>query len=339
MKHHVVCLDAAEATFPDFDFPHTRSLYERTQPHEVAERIKDATIVVTSVVPITPDDLAHACHLQCVAIAATGFEWLDRAAFVERRITVFNCPQSNVEAVGEHFLTLYFSARRKVVEVHAAIMSPEKDWIREGSLTPRWTQGPPLSCEQEVLGIIGYGALGKRIETLARALGFGKVLIADRKGESKPREGRASFDDLIKRATTIVVCCPKDPETMSLISDSEFHSMRKEALLVNLARGGVVDEQALATALKEERIFGAAVDVFETEPGGVGTTPLIPDIANGETAVPNLTLSSHVAWFSQKTIKNLQDMLKLGVESFVEENIDEDRCKRLLVIQKGEVRK
>ncbi|POR38323.1 Glycerate dehydrogenase [Tolypocladium paradoxum] len=337
MRHHVVFLEAANAPCVDFAFPHTYHRHTHTQAHEVAERIKDATIVVVGVTPVTAEHLDQAPYLQCLAITATGFEWLDRGAFAERGITVVNCPQNNVEAVGEHFLALYFSARKKTVEVHNAVTGPDRQWIQEGSLTPRWKQGPPLSCRQETLGIIGYGALGRQIEVLATGVGFSRVLIAERKGQNKIRGGRVLFEELIRDATTIVVCCPKEPSTLGLISEPELLMMKQEALLLNLSRGGIVCERALAAALKEGRIFGAATDVLETEPGGIGTTPLIPDVANGEEGIPNLTITSHVAWFSQQTMENLGRFLKLGIEGCVMDSLSEPSSRGTVIIHKGEV--
>ncbi|EEU37353.1 uncharacterized protein NECHADRAFT_8252, partial [Fusarium vanettenii 77-13-4] len=235
--HHIVFLEAANAPLPQFAFPHTCRRYPSTQPHEIPERIKDATIAILGgFAPITPEHLQHAPQLQCVALTATGFDWLDRQAFAERGITVVNCPQNNVDAVGEHFLALYFAARRKIVEVHNAVTAPERYWVKEGSLTPRWKQGAPLSCQQEVLGIIGYGSL---------------VLIAERKGENNVRDGRIHFEHLLKTATTIVICCPREPGTLGLISAPEFELMKPEALLLNISRGGIVCESTLATALKQ----------------------------------------------------------------------------------------
>ncbi|KAM6510347.1 hypothetical protein FALCPG4_017964 [Fusarium falciforme] len=338
ISHHIVFLEAANAPPPKFAFPHTHRRYPSTQPHEIPERIKDATIVILGgFAPITPEHLEHAPLLQCVAITATGFDWLDRQAFAERGITVVNCPQNNVDAVGEHFLALYFAARRKIVEVHNAVTAAERYWVKEGSLTPRWKQGAPLSCQQEVLGIIGYGSLGRKVESLARGVGFGEILIAERKGESNVRDGRIHFEHLLKAATNIAVCCPREPGTLGLISAPEFEMMKPESLLLNISRGGIVCESALATALKQGTIFGAATDVLETEPGSVGTTPLIPDAANGEEPVPNLTITSHIAWFSQKTIENLDHMLRLGIEGFVKDTLLEQASRATVIVHKGEV--
>jgi len=303
---------------PAFDFPHIYTGHHNTTPEEVASRIADATIVVVAVVVVTPSDLAAAPHLQCLAIMATGMGWVDRDAFAKRRVTVINCPQSNIPAVSEHWLGLYFAARKKVVELHY-LMTESDEWVRQGTLTKRWEpQGPPLSCAQEVLGIVGFGALGKRIELLARAVGFGEVLVAERKGYVRgKREGRAGFEEVIERCSVLVLCCPRDPETIDLIGEPELKAMRKDACLINMARGGVVNEAALAKALKERWIACAATDVLETEPAALGSSPLLPRLDLGEDPVPNLTVSPHVAWYSVMTIQTLQRLLKEGVEGFV----------------------
>jgi glycerate dehydrogenase len=287
-----------------------------TSREQVAARIANATIVVTGLCAIREEDLNQAKRLQCIAVTATGATWVNRRLFAEWRITVVNCPQANVDAVAEHFLALYFAVRRKIVDQHAAVTGPERAWIRDGELTSRWVHGPPLGCRQETLGIIGHGALGRRIEQLAMDLGFGKVIVAERKGMMRARGGRVLFEDVLKMATTIALCCPGDDSTVGLISEEQFAMMRPEAILVNVARGTVVCEHALAQALRQHRIAGAATDVLVGEPGGIGTSPLIPDIA-----VPNLTITSHLAWFSAQTMENLSRLLTGSIEGFVTGNL------------------
>lgn len=337
-KHHVVFLEAGNAPKPDLDFAHTCTRFEHTSPAQVINHLEDATIAVAGVTPITPADLDQAPRLQCVAITATGFEWLDRAAFAQRGITVVNCPHSNVEAVGEHFLALYFASRKKIVEVHNAVVGSERLWLNKRTLVPLWKQGPPLGLAQDTLGIIGYGSLGHHIERLARGVGFKEVLIAERKGQSDQRQGRVAFEHVIIRtATTIVICCPKDPSTIGLISKTELEAARPELLLLNLSRGGVVCENSLAAALREARFFGAATDVFETEPGGIGTSPLLPDETKGQSPVPNLTVSSHVAWFSRQTQENLVRLLKLGIEGYVRGTLLEPQSKFTAIVHRGQI--
>jgi phosphoglycerate dehydrogenase-like enzyme len=164
-----------------------------------------------------------------------------------------------------------------------------------------------------VFGIVGYGALGKRIEMLARAIGFRDVVVSDRKGAAELRDTRMAFEEVLKKATVLVLCCPRDPTTINLIGEAELKLMRSDALLINVARGGVVNEAALAKALKQGWISCAATDVLEVEPGTIGS-PLLPKDVE---PIPNLTISPHIAWFAQETISTLQRLLKEGIDGWV----------------------
>ncbi|KAJ9606851.1 hypothetical protein H2200_008861 [Cladophialophora chaetospira] len=337
-KHHIVVLEGIHAKMPTFDFPHTIDVHQRTAPSEVSERIKDATIVVGCVVPVTPKDMDNAPHLGVLAVMAVGIQWVDKKDCARRGVTVTKCPAGNVDAVTEHFLGLYFAARKRTVQVHN-IVTTTSDWVEKGSLTKLWPSGPPLGARQETLGIMGYGTLGTRLETLAKAVGFKEVLISERKNAKSIRPGRVAFEDALQRATVLGICLPKENDTIDLIGEKELKMMKKDALIINVARGGIVNEHALAKALKEGWIAGAATDVLETEPGGLGTSPLIPDLAKGDDAVPNLTISSHIAWFTQSTIENYQRLLKEGIEGWVNGTLQnsEDEVNKVVVVHNGRI--
>ena len=310
-KHHVVCLEECHCKIPKFSFPYTYSGYHNTAIGDIAERIKDATILISTIVQVMPVHMDNAPRLKLLAIMATGMDWVNKIYCAERGITVINCPQSNIPAVSEHAMALYFAARKKVVEMHVRTTTTD-EWAQEGSLTKKFLEGPPLTASQEVLGIVGYGALGRRIEMLARAIGFGDVVVSDRKGATELRDTRLAFEDVLKKVTVLVLCCPQDPSTINLIDEAELKSMRRDALVINVARGGIVNEAALAKALKEKWISSAATDVLEVEPGVIGS-PLLP--IKGD-QIPNLTISPHIAWFAQETITTLQRLLKEGVDGW-----------------------
>lgn len=311
---HVVCLETCHCDMPQLSFPHTYTGYYRTDlaSLEVTSRLRDADIAITTVVPITPVDLDACPNIKLVAVWATGMDWVDKQAYQERGVTVINCPGSNIPAVSEHALAFYFAARKRIVEMTNLVRTTD-EWVQKMTLTRRFTEGFPLGCAEETVGIIGYGMLGKKIESLMRAVGMGEVLIAERKDvEAGPeRASRASFEEVLKRASVLVVCCPKDPSTIDLITETELRIMRKEAILINVARGGIVNETALANALKKRWIASAATDVLADEPGGKGTSPLLQD------EVPNLTITPHLAWFASETIKRLQQLLKDGLEAYM----------------------
>ena len=137
------------------------------------------------------------------------------------------------------------------------------------------------------------------------------VLIAERKGASEVREGRTAFDAAIKQGFVFIVGSPLDATTRDMISSAEFEAMDPTALVVNIGRGGVINETALAKALKDKQIAGAATDVFEHEPATKETCPLL------DPSIPNLIVSPHVAWYSAKTLHNTLEMMKANVEGFV----------------------
>lgn len=176
-------------------------------------------------------------------------------------------------------------------------------------------------------GRVLTGPPGKRIAAVGSALGM-KVLVAARKPSLDPssesaqnaiqmpnsEDGRVPFEDVLRQATVIVLSLPRTPETVNLLSAAEFEKMHPYAVLINIARGGIVDEVALVQSLKEQRIAGYATDVYQVEPaGGPSDTPLLGEDAKDL----NITLSPHLAWFSQRTIKNLGEILKTTVEAAV----------------------
>jgi lactate dehydrogenase-like 2-hydroxyacid dehydrogenase len=187
------------------------------------------------------------------------------------------------------------------------------------SATGAWVSG--IRCG--ALWRLSDGATGKRIADLGRALGM-KVLIAARKPHAKPPladalpapsadDGRVPFDDVLRQATVLALALPRNPETLNLISAAELEKMHPYALLINIARGGIVDEAAVVQALKEKRIAGYATDVYGVEPvGGPEDTPLLADDAKDL----NIIMTPHLAWFSQRTLKNLGDILKATVEGW-----------------------
>jgi lactate dehydrogenase-like 2-hydroxyacid dehydrogenase len=167
------------------------------------------------------------------------------------------------------------------------------------------------------------GVIGKRISDMGRALGM-KVLIAARKTNATASlagalpapsadEGRVPFDDVLRQATVLALALPRNPETLNLISSAELEKMHQYALLINIARGGIVDEAAVVQALKDKRIAGYATDVYDVEPvGGPEDTPLLSEDAKDL----NIVMTPHLAWFSQRTLKNLGDILKATVEGW-----------------------
>ncbi|KAB2580721.1 Glyoxylate reductase [Lasiodiplodia theobromae] len=326
VHHRIVALEAIHSAPPTFSFPEPHTfeitIHQRTEPHQLHERIRDATIIINVVHPIKGEALSPAVtpHLKLIAVNAAGTDSIDLEACRARGIRVVNCANANVQCVAEHALGLYFAARRSTVVMHERTVGTIGDgteWVEKNTLNPymRVKGRAPLNCDEEVVAIIGNGAIGKRFANLARLMSM-RVLVAARKGDSKPQPDRVSFEEALEKATVVILTCPRSPETMNLISTPEFDRMRPEAVLINVSRGGIVNESALVQALRDGKIAGAATDVFEKEPA-LGGEKAESVLLGPETQGLNLTVSPHVAWFGEKTMENYQRILKENVEGWV----------------------
>ncbi|KUI65870.1 Glycerate dehydrogenase [Cytospora mali] len=305
--------------------PYTFSLkqYTRTTIGEVPSRIYDAEILITTTLPLRADALStQVCpKLRLIVVMASGTDSIDLDACTERGIRVLNSPNCNVDAVAEHAVALYFATRRSLLPTMRALNAG--DWPRQGTLMTRaYVAGcPPLTCHHETVVIVGFGGVGRKVAKVLGGLGM-KVLVAARKGWPVP-DGRVSFEEALRTATVLVLCCPRSPETVDLVSTREFTLMREDAVLINVARGGIVNEAAMVTALREGQIAGAGVDVFSQEPASPETSPLLEREAQGL----NLVTTPHTAWVAMDTTRNYQRVLQENIEGYILGRIQEERVK------------
>ncbi len=293
----------AELRRPSFE--HVWLDYGSTRPEEVLERLEGATVAVVNKLPLRAETLAQLPSLKLIAVAATGTDNIDLDFCRERRIEVSNVRGYARETLPEHVLTLALALRRNLLSYVEA--------VREG----RWQRAEQfclhgreiLDLHGSTLGLVGHGTLGRGVERLARAFGM-EVLISERKGAAVVREGRTPFVEVVERADVLSLHVPLNDETRDMIGREEFASMKTSAVLINCARGGVVDELALAEALREGRIAGAGVDVLSAEPPREDNPLLATD-------VPNLILTPHVAWAGRQAQQALADQLVDNIEAFV----------------------
>jgi glycerate dehydrogenase len=280
-------------------------VFAKTAHGEVAGRIRDADIVITNKAPIKRDAIAEAKNLRLVAVAATGTDVVDINACEERGITVVNIRNYAVNTVPEHTFALIFALRRSIVA------------YRDAVIRGRWQQAaqfcffdyPIHDLTGCTLGIIGDGALGRSVADLGRAFGM-RVLFAEYKGSSGMGPLYTRFDEVMRTSDIITLHCPLMPSTHNMISQREFALMERRPLLINTARGGLVDEEALVVAMDEGQISGAGFDVITQEPPPADH-PLMKIAGR-----PNLILTPHVAWASQEAIQSLADQLIDNIEAF-----------------------
>ena len=303
MQQSIVFLDretlGATVRKPAFD--HSYVEYDVTAPHEIVERLRDATVCITNKVPLRADTLAQLPKLKLIAVAATGTDVIDKQDAKARGIAVVNIRNYAFNTVPEHVIALMFALRRNLL----AYARDVQDGVWNKARQFCFLDHDIHDIAGSTLGIIGYGAIGKSIGKRAEALGM-KVIGYD----AFPQEGLVDFDTLLRESDVITLHAPLTPDTKNMIGEAQLKAMKKTAILINTARGGLVDEVALAAALKGGEIAGAGFDVLTQEPPINGNPLLDPSI-------PNLIVTPHVAWASREAMQILSDQLIENIELFI----------------------
>ncbi|MFD0666565.1 D-2-hydroxyacid dehydrogenase [Ramlibacter sp. MAHUQ-53] len=287
-------------------FEHDLTLYDRTAPAEVAARIAEADIVILNKVRLTADHLAAAPRLKLVAVAATGTDNVDLAACRARGVVVSNIRNYAVHTVPEHTFALIFALRRSVCAYRDAVRAGR--WQQAGQFC--FFDHPIRDLANSTLGVIGDGVLGQAVAAMGRALGM-RVLMSGHKGRTGQGRLYTPFEQVLAQSDVITLHCPLTPATRHMIGAPEFAAMARRPLLVNTARGGLVDEAAVGPALQAGHIGGAAFDVTSTEPPPADH-PFMALLDR-----PDFILTPHVAWASDEAVQSLADQLVDNIEAFV----------------------
>jgi len=303
----IVFLDRGTITVPMRrpNFAHEWIDHDRTAPDETVERLLSATITLTNKVPLREPELSAPPKLKCIALTATGYDNVDIAFCRKRGIAVANVPGYAKNSVPEHVLMLLLALRRNLPAYRDAVRAGR--W--QQSSQPILNELPVEDLRGSTLGLIGYGDLAKGVEKLARAFGM-EILVAERQGAAAARAGRTLFEDVLRRSDVISLHVPLTEETRGLIGAKELAMMKRTALLLNTARGGLIDEAALAEALKSGRLGGAGMDMLSQEPPRDGN-PLI------DLRLPNLIVTPHIAWASRQAQELLAEEVIQNIEAFV----------------------
>jgi glycerate dehydrogenase len=306
-KEYIVFLDRAtllaDLRIPNFD--HAWIELPACAADQVADQLWRASIAITNKAPITRAVLEASPKLRLIAVAATGTNNVDLDACRERGIAVCNIRGYAEHTVPEHVFMLLLALRRNLLAWRDTVQRDAWQKAEQFCLFDHEIH----DLHGSTLGLIGYGNVGAGVERLARAFGM-QVLIAERKEATEIRPGRVAFDEVLARADQISLHTPLTEATRNLIGAREFGLMKRNAVLINTARGGVVDEAALVSALKTRRIAGAGFDVLSVEPPAQGN-PLL------SLNLPNFLLTPHVAWSSREAMQALADQLIDNIEAFV----------------------
>lgn len=288
-------------------FAHEWVDYPATTPAQVVERLAGAEIAITNKVPIDAAALAALPALKMIAISATGTNNVDLDACRARGIVVSNIRGYAEHTVPEHVLALLLALSRNLIAWRETLQAGAWQRAEQFCLFDH----PIRDLHGATLGLIGSGTLGNGVARLAEAFGM-RVLRAEHKQATAVRPGYTAFAEVLATADAISLHCPLTAETTGLIGEPELRAMKRSALLINTARGGIVDEAALIRALKEGWIAGAGFDVVTVEPPPAGHPLLDPALL----ALPNFLLTPHVAWSSRPAMQTLADQLIANIEAF-----------------------
>ncbi len=309
VQHRIVFLD--RGVFP-FDlkrpgFPHEWIEHKTTTSGDaVVERLKGATIAITNRVRLGRAEFEKLPSLKMIGVAATGYDHIDVDACRAFGIVVSNLRGWCDKSVSEHVFALALALRRNLTEQSRVVR--DGTWQRSATGSLLCIQ-PSKDLFGATMGIVGFGNIGKRVAALAEALGM-NLLVADRKGSSNVRFGRVEFSQVLRRSDILSLHCPLHAETRRLIGAEELRCMKRDAILINCARGELVDSSALSTALASGVIGSAGIDGLETEPPSAGN-PLL------KWPHSNLIITPHVAWASEQGIEEFRQQLVDNLEAFV----------------------
>ncbi|XQW84344.1 D-2-hydroxyacid dehydrogenase [Thalassotalea piscium] len=278
--------------------------YPLTTESQRVEHCQNADIVITNKVVIDENVLNQLPNLKLICIAATGTNNIDLVAAKKRGIAVTNVSGYSTPSVTQYVFS-------QILSYYSRIDS-HNDNVKQG----KWQQHHSFcyhgNGSNEIAGktmtIFGYGTLGKGIAKVAKAFDM-KVLIAERPNASVIREGRVSFESAIKQADILTLHCPENEQTLGLINAQIFDQMKPTAMLINTARGGIVNSLDLLSALKNKQIAYAAIDVLEQEPPSA-THPLLNQ------SLTNISITAHVAWASFEAQQRLLNLIAINIADF-----------------------
>lgn len=282
------------------------TIYERTESEaEAIARIGDSEIVLINKVPITESLLAACPGIRLICVQATGYNVVDCAACAKRGIPVTNVPTYGTAAVAQFTMALILELCHRVGlhnhDVHSG------GWVNADCFTYWLT--PQTELAGKTLGIIGFGSIGKAVGKLARAFGMNVIAYNRSQSEEGWQIGAyVDLDTLFAQSDIISLHCPLFPETNKIINAGSIAKMKDGAVLINTARGALVDEEALAAALKSNKLRGAAVDVVSQE-------PMNPD--NPLLTCKNCIITPHIAWAPVESRQRLLDTVVENIRAFL----------------------
>lgn len=285
-------------------------IYERTAPEDVINRAKGADLLIINKTVLNADTLkALSPELKYIGLQSTGYNVVDLDTANELGVTVCNIPSYSTNAVAQQVFAfiLHFANR---VDLHSLSVH-NGDWCACPDFC--YTLSPLTELDGKTIGIIGFGSIGSRVAQIAETFGM-KVLVNSRSEKDLSAFKTAKqveLEELLSESDYITCHCPLTPSTENLINENTLSKMKNTAVLINTSRGPVVDESALANALNNEKIAGAALDVLRSEPA---------DASNPLLSAKNCVITPHIAWAAKETRARLLSILDKNIECYLSGN-------------------
>lgn len=284
------------------------TVYERTAPEQVIERAAGAEIILTNKTLITGDHINNLPGLKYIGVMATGYNIVDIDAAKKKNIVVTNIPAYSTQSVAQmvfaHILNITQQVKHYSDEVHEGRWSANPDFC--------FWDTPLIELSGMKMGIIGFGQTGSATARIAQGFGM-DVSVYTSKSESQLPTGihKASLDSIFMESDIICLHCPLTDSTRELVNAGRLDTMKRNAILINTGRGQLINEQDLANALKNKRIYAAGVDVLSSEP---------PEAGNPLLKVDNCYITPHIAWATQAARLRLMSILIANIKAFLSGN-------------------
>lgn len=309
-KDCIVFLDAGTVDYGDVSFAALRRTgrlvtYPHSTPAQIIARCRGASHVITNKCVITREIFSKLPSLRSLHVSATGVNNIDLEAARQCGVAVTNVRGYSTESVVQLTVAFILALATQLRDLEGRVQSGAWASSRFFTLAPTAIH----EVNGQTLGIVGYGDIGKRVAEVAAVLGMRVVTakMPGRKYKGKEKFPRLSFEQVLKQADFISIHAPLTDETRGLIARKELSKMKKTAFIINMARGGIIDEPALLSALKKKRIRGAALDVLSKEP---------PESKNPLLKAPNLLVTPHVAWASVEARTRLIEEVAENIRAF-----------------------
>ena len=282
------------------------TVYDLTPDERLIPRLQGADAVICNKTRITADVMAACPTLKYVGLFATGFNNIDVAYAAAHGVTVCNFPGYSTEAVAQHTFALLLGITDRVHEYNETVA--QGDWVR--SRTFACFPIPLAELCGKTIGIVGYGAIGRRVGDMARAFGM-KVLVHGRRPIPDTDVEQVPFAELLRRSDVVSMHCPLNADSEGMMDAVAFAAMKEGAIFINTSRGGLVDEQALRAALDSGHLLGAGVDVLQVEPM-TADCPLY--------GAPRCIITPHIAWAGVETRRRLMGVVAENIRRYLAGN-------------------